>query len=78
MFKEIIKMIAAKYNKQRILIPFPSIIIIFMLKIAESLNIKLRLQSDSLVSILKPNANPSFTNLNNYNISFPSFKSDFK
>ena len=29
-----------------------------MLKIAESLNIKLRLQSDSLVSILKPNANP--------------------
>jgi nucleoside-diphosphate-sugar epimerase len=77
MFKELIKTIINRYNKKRFLIPFPSTILLYILKIVESCNIKLRFQSDSLISILKPNNNPIFEDLNSYRISFPLFKIDF-
>lgn len=76
--KKILKKIILKYNLTRILLPFPSIIIIITLKIFEKLNIKLRLQSDSLISILYPNKNPSFKSLKKYKINFPKFEKDFK
>ena len=77
-FKQILQIIILKYNLKRLLLPFPSIIILTLLKICENFNIKLRLQSDSLVSILNANKNPSFKNLNEYKINFPTFQKDFK
>lgn len=77
-FKQILQIIILKYNLKRLLVPFPSIIILTLLKICENFNIKLRLQSDSLVSILNANKNPSFKNLNEYKINFPTFQKDFK
>ena len=76
-FKEIIKIIKTRYNKKRLLLPFPSIILLYILIIIEKCNINLKIKSDSLISILHPNKNISFTNLDIYKISFPSFKLDF-
>tara|TARA_B100000029_G_scaffold486111_1_gene540150 strand:- start:1182 stop:2030 length:849 start_codon:yes stop_codon:yes gene_type:complete len=77
MFKKIIKIIILKYNLKRILLPFPSIIILSFLKIFETLNINIRLQSDSLVSILNPNQNPLISDLDKFEIIFPVFEKDF-
>ena len=37
----------------------------------------LSVKSDSLISLLNPNTNLEFENLNKYNVKFPIFESDF-
>ena len=77
-FKSMIKIIAKKRNKKIILIPFPSIVIYFLLHINSMVKIIKNIKKDNLTSILNNNNKPDFKELNKLQIKFPEFKNDYK
>ena len=75
--KEIISIIIKKYKIKKTIIFFPTFIIFYILKFVECFYSNLSVKSDNLISLLNPNTNLEFENLNKYNVKFPIFESDF-
>ena len=76
-FKEIINIIIKKYKIKKTIIFFPTFVIFYILKFVECFYSNLSVKSDNLISLLNPNTNLEFENLDKYNVKFPIFESDF-
>lgn len=72
-FKQILQRLAAARHKKALFVPVPYVLVLAMLRLAELCGLRIRLRSDSLVSLVNQNPQVDFSELDATGVMFRAY-----